>query len=174
MLLRSFSIKKTGIDSLQAFKSEIAEPIGMQYFSLDKCCYIYENEKSQYPAAEIRMSARDLLRFGLLYQREGAWLDQQIIPSSWTSESTTTYSILDEASGVGYGYMWETIQAGSPMAEVVGTGGFFHTGIGVQTVIVLPELKLVIVELLDTDAPGWNDPGEVGIQIGLAIINARD
>ena len=165
---------KTGIDSLQAFKTENADPIGMQDFSLDNCYYSYEYEKSQYPATQIRMSARDLLRFGVLYQRDGKWLDEQIIPSPWIAESTATYSIMDDESGVGYGYMWKTIPADSPISQVVGSSGFYHTGVGVQAVIVLPELKLVIVELMDTDVPGWVDPGEIGMQIGLEIINARD
>lgn len=68
--------QKTSLDSLQAFKEEIADPIGMQDFSLDNCHYQYEPEKSQHPAAQIRMSARDLIRFGILYQKNGSWMDQ--------------------------------------------------------------------------------------------------
>ena len=166
--------QKTGIDSLQAFKTEIADPIGMQDFSLDNCNYDHEYEKSQYPATQIRMSARDLLRFGVLYQRDGKWLDQQIIPSSWIAESTATYSVVDNDYGIGYGYMWNTIPADSLMAQMVRGSGFYHTGVGVQVVIVLPELKLVIVELMNTDAPDWDDLGEIGMQIGLEIINARN
>ncbi len=156
-------MQKTGIDSLQAFKTEIADPIGMQDFSLEDCYYSIESEKSQYPATQIRMSARDLLRFSVLYQKDGRWLDQQIIPSSWIEESTATYSIMDNESGIGYGYMWKTIPADSPVAQMVGSSGYYHTGVGVQVVIVLPESKLVIVELMDTDTPGWVDPGEIGM-----------
>jgi CubicO group peptidase (beta-lactamase class C family) len=166
--------QKTGIDSLEAFKSEIADPIGMEDFSLDNCHYSLEPEKSQYPATQIRMSARDLLRFGVLYQKDGEWLDQQIVPSWWIAESTATHSIVDVDSGIGYGYMWRTIPDGSSMAQMVGSSGYYHTGVGVQVVIVLPELKLVIVQLMDTDAPGWVDPEGAGMQIGLEIINARN
>lgn len=70
--------------------------------------------------------------------------------------------------------MWKTIPGGSPFAQMVGSSGYYHTGIGVQAVIILPELKLVLVELMDTDAPSWADPGEVGMQIGLEIIKARN
>ncbi len=72
--------QKTGVDSLEAFKSEIADPVGMEDFSLENCRYGYESEKSMFPAIQIRMSARDLLRFGVLFQQGGKWLDQQIIP----------------------------------------------------------------------------------------------
>jgi CubicO group peptidase (beta-lactamase class C family) len=165
--------QKTGIDSLEAFKSEIADSIDMEDFSLDNCHYSLEPEKSQYPAAQIRMSARDLLRFGVLYQKDGIWLGQQIVPSWWIAESTATHSVVDDDSGIGYGYMWRTIPDGSSMAHLVGSIGYYHTGVGVQVVIVLPELKLVIVQLMDTDTPGWVDPGDAGMQIGLEIINAR-
>jgi len=115
-----------------------------------------------------------MMRFGVLYQKRGDWLGQQIIPEAWITESTTSYSVLDSASGVGYGYMWKTIPAGSPIAQMVGTSGFFHTGVGVHALIILPELKLVIVERVNTDGPTWIDPGEAGMQLGLMIINAQN
>jgi len=165
--------QKTGLDIFEAFKNEIADPIGMEDFSTANCVYQYEPNKSSHPAYSFRMSARDMLRFGVLYQRGGAWLDRQIIPPAWITESTTTYSV-DSASGIGYGYMWRTIPAGSVIAQQVGTTGFYHTGVGVHALIVLPALKLVIVERVDTDGATWVDPGEAGMEIGLMIINARN
>lgn len=166
--------QKTGLDSLQAFKTEIADPIGMQDFSLTDCSYKFEPEKSRHPATQIRMSARDLIRFGVLYQQGGNWLGQQIIPPAWITESTASYSVVDSDSGVGYGYMWMTIPVGTPAAQMVGSSGFYHTGVGVQALIILPELKLVIVELMNTDVPTWVDLGEIGMQLGLEIINAHN
>ncbi len=86
--------QKTGLDSLQAFKTEIADPIGMQDFSLVDCSYQFEPEKSQHPATQFRMSARDLIRFGVLYQKDGDWFGQEIIPSDWITESTASYPLL--------------------------------------------------------------------------------
>src|SRR5688572_21648311 len=51
----------------------------------------------------LHMSARDLARLGVLYLRGGKWRDAQLIPSSWITESTRSYS--DVPTG-GYGYMW--------------------------------------------------------------------
>ncbi len=120
------------------------------------------------------MSARDLIRFGVLYQKDGDWFGQEIIPSDWITESTASYSVVDSDSGLGYGYMWNTIPADSPFAQMLGSSGFYHTGVGVQVVIILPELNLVIVELMNTDEPSWVDPGEIGMQIGFEIINAQN
>ena len=43
---------------------------------------------------------------------------------------------------------------------------------GVHALIILPEIKLVIVERYDTDV-SWTDPGDAGLELGLMIINAK-
>lgn len=166
--------QKTGADIFESFKNEIAGPIGMQDFSTALCGYQFELGKSQHPAYVMRMSARDMLRFGVLFQKGGSWLGRQVIPSSWITESTTSYSVIDSVSGLGYGYMWRTIPAGTPLAQMIGSSGFYHTGVGVHAVIILPAVKLVIVERVDTDGATWVDPGEAGMQLGLMIMNARN
>jgi len=118
------------------------------------------------------MSARDMARFGVLYRRNGSWMEQQIIPQAWIAESTTAYSIVDSVSGAGYGYMWNVIPPDGPFAAALGSSGYYHTGLGVHALVVLPDIKLVIVERLDTDGV-WVDPGDAGMHLGLMIINAR-
>jgi CubicO group peptidase (beta-lactamase class C family) len=164
--------QETGTKIFEEFKKRIADPLGMEDFSVENCYYQYEDSLSMYPAYSFRMSARDLARFGVLYQKNGVWKDIQIIPQDWIVESTTTFSILDSTLGVGYGYMWYTIPEGSAFAQLVGASGYYHTGIGVHIVIILPELKLVLVERYDTDGE-WTDPGDAGMELGLKIINSR-
>ncbi|MCW8812280.1 MAG: beta-lactamase family protein, partial [Chlorobium sp.] len=164
--------QETGTTIFEEFKSRIADPIGMEDFSVSNCNYQYEDSLSMHPAYSFRMSARDMARFGVLYQKNGNWKGNQIIPADWISESTTTYSILDSTAGIGYGYMWYTIPDGSATAQLIGASGFYHTGIGVHIVIILPELKLVLVERYDTDGV-WTDPGDAGMELGLMIINAK-
>ena len=164
--------QETGTGIFDEFKRRIADPLGMQDFSLQNCNYQYEHDLSMHPAYSFRMSTRDMARFGVLYQKTGAWKDTQIIPSSWIGESTTTFSVMDSTSGVGYGYLWMTIPEGSAYAELCGSPGYFHTGVGVHVLIVLPEQKLVIVQRYDTDGE-WVDPGDAGIELGLMVINAR-
>lgn len=164
--------QETNLDIFAAFRDEIAIPIGMQDFDIANCAHEYEPAKSEHPSYAFRMSARDMARFGVLYQRNGEWLGRRIVPAAWIDESTRTYSVVDSLSGIGYGYMWNTIPEQSPMAQIVGSAGYYHTGVGVHALIVLPALQLVIVERLDTDGP-WTDPGETGMQLGLMIIKAR-
>ncbi len=165
--------QKTGLDIYQAFKDEIGDPIGMQDFSLANCNYQLEPTRSDHPAYPFRMSARDMLRFGVLFQKGGAWLGQQIIPSAWITESTTSYSIMDSTYQVGYGYMWMIVSPGTPGADLFGNTGYFHTGAGVHLVVIMPPDQLVIVIRLNTDG-AWTDPGDpVQMQLIMMIVDAK-
>lgn len=164
--------QETGATIFEEFKRKVADPIGMEDFSVSNCYYQYEDSLSMHPAYSFRMSARDMARFGVLFQNNGNWKGNQIIPPDWITESTISYSILDSTMGIGYGYMWYTISDGSAFAQLIGASGFYHTGVGVHIVIVLPELKLVLVERYDTDGT-WTDPGEAGMELGLMIINSK-
>jgi CubicO group peptidase (beta-lactamase class C family) len=164
--------QETETEIFEEFKVKIADPVGMEDFSVENCYYQYELEKSMHPAYHFRMSARDMARFGVIYQNNGMWKDSRIIPNGWITESTTAYSIVDSTSGVAYGYMWNVFPEGSSVADMVGYPGYYHTGIGVHALVIVPELKLVVVERFDTDGD-WVDPGDVGMELGMMIINAR-
>jgi CubicO group peptidase (beta-lactamase class C family) len=127
-----------------------------------------------HPAFPFRMSARDMARFGALYQKNGIWNGQQIIPGNWIEESTSVYSLTDSTLGIGYGYMWRVYPEGSFVSDMIGGYKVFgHTGLGgVQALMIIPDLKLVIVERTDTD--GYFEDKETGMELGLMIINARN
>jgi CubicO group peptidase (beta-lactamase class C family) len=145
----------------------------MQDFSADNCEYQYEYDKSEHPAYPVRMSCRDLARFGVLYQHNGSWNGEQIIPAEWILESTSMQSVEDSTYGTGYGYMWKIYPKESLASQLLGGYGVYgHTGLGgVQTLIIIPELKLVIVERTNTDAPYVDK--ELGVELGLMIVNGR-
>jgi CubicO group peptidase (beta-lactamase class C family) len=166
--------KVTGARIFEAFKKEIADPIGMEDFSLDDCEYAYEERKSEHPAYAFRMTARDMARFGLLYVRKGNWNGRQIIPVDWVEKSTTAYSSVSEEMGVGYGFMWNVVKPGSAFSNMLfdGQGAFYHTGMGIHTLSVLPSQKLVYVYRYDTDGD-FQDPGEATIQLAAMIMKAR-
>lgn len=52
-----------------------------------------------------------------------------------------------------------TIPEGSAFAQMIGSSGYYHTGVGVHFVMILPDLKLVIVQRYDTDGTRV-DPGD--------------
>jgi CubicO group peptidase (beta-lactamase class C family) len=161
----------TGADIFGEFKKRIADPIGMQDFDVESCSYEYENERSRHPAYVFRMSARDLARFGILYQQRGMWRGERIIPDAWIAESGTTYSVVDSTLGAGFGYMWGTILDGGIMSKLLGGSGLFFSGIGVHSVVIINELKLVLVLRFDTDGD-WTPPAAGTSGKLYAMINA--
>jgi CubicO group peptidase (beta-lactamase class C family) len=164
--------QETGEGIFNAFKEHIADVVGMEDFRIDNCTYHYEWDKSMHPAYPFKMSARDLARFGILYQKLGNWKGNQIIPEAWIDESTMAYSVADEAAGFGYGYMWGIILEGGEIEQEIGYTGFFHTGGGAQVLLIIPDIKLVIVALFDTDGldENWDDAGP---ELVSMILDAR-
>jgi CubicO group peptidase (beta-lactamase class C family) len=137
--------KCTGKGVFEAFEEEIARPLGMEDFTTADCANVFERSKSRHPAYFFRMSTRDMARFGLLYQRYGEWEGRRIVPAEWIRESTTVYPV-ENAGEDPYGYLWRVIP------EQAGVGhGFYHSGLGVHLLAVLPERKLVLVHRVDTD-----------------------
>jgi len=132
----------TGRDVFEAFAETIAHPIGMEDFRVTDGFYYLEPAKSVHPGYPLRMSTRDLARFGLLFARGGRWGSQQVIPDEWVVESTRAHSEIDvrKEYGTGYGYMW----------WVDGTRGFSARGYGGHVLAVYPDLDLVLVVRADT------------------------
>ncbi len=139
--------RATGNGIYDALDRLIAQPIGMQDYRPSDGQY-FNGADSIYRAYPIRMSARDLARFALLYLRGGNWGGQQIVPADWVRESTKPYSTTE--SGRGYGYLWWTAPpagAGAGLPE----GTFFALGNGGQSAFIIPSRDLVIVSRADRD-----------------------
>lgn len=142
-----------GKDLYQLFAERLARPIGMEDIDPSRDgLEVFEPSKSRLPAHTIRISARDLARFGELIRNGGKWGAQQVIPAAWIARSTTAISDLGE--GAGYGLLWWTYAQGSlgdrypvlskhQMILARGTGG--------QGLFIIPALDLVVVHRGDTD-----------------------
>jgi CubicO group peptidase (beta-lactamase class C family) len=161
--------QETGEENIyQAFKTRIADPIGMQDYPIEDLEYVYE-PYSMHPYYGFRMSARDLARFALLFLREGRWQDQQIIPADWVQESTATYSQTGPDSG--YGYMWWTGVKGGLFPNVeVKEHSYYASGWGGQKAIVLPYRNLVVVHRVNTDEYTKSvDTTQIGLLLWLIL-----
>ena len=162
--------QETGAGIFEAFKREIADPIGMEDFEVADGTYVHEPEKSQHPAYPFRMTARDLARFGVLFQQNGMWAGRQIIPPSWITASWTPYGMDDPDLRLAYGLMWGIMLADSPL----GFGpAYLHGGLALQYVIIWPQDRLVFVHLVDTDRPWGTTSDQIG-QLFSLVLAARD
>jgi CubicO group peptidase (beta-lactamase class C family) len=137
----------TGTGIYDALDQRIAKPIGMQDYRPSDGQY-FTGPDSIHRAYPIRMSARDLARFCLLYLHKGAWGGRQIVPAAWVAESTRASS--DAGRGRGYGYLWWTAPP-EPHPGLLGEGWFTALGAGGQYGFVKPALDLVVVLRVDRD-----------------------
>ncbi|MCP3874575.1 MAG: serine hydrolase [Desulfobacteraceae bacterium] len=138
---------RTGEDIFKAFDNEIAKPIGMKDFVPSDGTYVVEENRSIHPSYFFRMSSRDLALFGELYINGGAWNGQQIVPIAWIDESTLIRPV-ENPGGDPYGYLWRIVP------DEIGYGhAYYHTGLGVHLLFVIPDHSLVIVHRVDTDIP---------------------
>jgi CubicO group peptidase (beta-lactamase class C family) len=140
----------TGAGIFEALYRQIATPIGMQDYKPQDGSYV-RGAASIHPAYAIRMSARDLARFALLYLHKGNWAGRQIVPEAWVEESTRGYS--RSIFGQGYGYLWWTDPFDGAIARTVTlpAGNFAALGAGGQYALVIPTLDLVLVHRVDRD-----------------------
>ncbi|AUC98861.1 serine hydrolase [Bradyrhizobium sp. SK17] len=144
-----------------AIDDRIARPIGMQDYQPGDGEYV-RGAASDHPAYPIRMSARDLARFALLYLHGGRWKDRQVVPGAWVRESTEAYSpaFATLGPGLGYGYLWWIgfpSDMGAPTVKVP-TGTFEAIGAEGQYAFVIPAYDLVIVHRINSDVPHRPEP----------------
>jgi CubicO group peptidase (beta-lactamase class C family) len=138
---------RTGLTVAEAFKSGIAERIGLEDISPASSYYIYEPKLSQHRAAMFRMSARDMARLGQLYLANGEWQGKRVLPADWVERITKDHvSTGDPGLLAGHGYLWwiPGKETGLP------AGSFFALGLGFQAIVVVPAWRTVIVHQADT------------------------
>jgi CubicO group peptidase (beta-lactamase class C family) len=94
------------------------------------------------------LSGRDMLKVGQMYMDDGRWNGQQIVSSEWVAASIQPYTELAwtepdtrDWKVDGYGYQW---WAGHFEHNGQLLSSFAARGWGQQTLMVIPELELVI------------------------------
>ena len=145
------------------FKKRIADPIGMDRAKWDwgdfgKIDGIVVNGGSGNSNKHIKISARELARFGHLFLNRGKWKNKQLISASWVDIATKAHvpapiplETLSGADGRGvYGYNWwvngikpngKRYWPGAPL------GTYAASGYNNNDMFVIPEWKMVIVRL---------------------------
>ncbi|MEO8514805.1 MAG: serine hydrolase [Ignavibacteria bacterium] len=136
--------QQTGERFFTAFRKKIASPLQMEEFRLTDGYYYLEEGFSIHSAYPLRMSARDLARFGLLYLNNGKWKNKQVIPENWIKRSTKAYSF-DNDVNEGFGFMWFISN------DFSGKGKMFSSlGNGGQCISILPGEDLIFIHRVNT------------------------
>jgi CubicO group peptidase (beta-lactamase class C family) len=166
-VLGSIFQQETGLNLFKAFNESLAKPLQMEDFRpLDGRFWRDSSASTIYPKYDIKMSARDLARFGVLYCTDGIWDHTRILSQDWIKESFTPYSTMDHPTyKESYGYLWwiQMLDDTIPMYSALGWGG--------HIVVVVPKYDLVLVKRHDTFGGNGGDT-KSGMYI-RNIINAR-
>ncbi|MBP2001645.1 CubicO group peptidase (beta-lactamase class C family) [Paenibacillus shirakamiensis] len=98
----------------------------------------------------LRLTSRDMAKFGLLYLNHGIWNKSQILDSKWVHNSFTSYS--EDFHGFGkYGFQWwNSKEDGVPFSYAHGHGG--------QQIIVIPSYKAVVIFTSESQVRRWKNP----------------
>lgn len=97
--------------------------------------------------SNINMTPQDFAQFGLLYLRGGEWDGTQIVPEAWVD-----YARLPFADAPTYGAHWWV--TGS---EDGNHAAFAANGFGGQSIVIVPELDLVVVVLANVQDASADD-----------------
>jgi CubicO group peptidase (beta-lactamase class C family) len=148
--------KVTGKSTAATFDEWFARPLAMQEFAPDSCSEAPE-DMSVHPAYRLRISARDLARYGLLYLRLGMWEDTELLPPGWITDSirpqakaTAPY----DGAAAAFGRLWwighEGDMDGRPWYAAL--GGMGHV------LAIIPSDDVVIVHrnLDHLGVPTWD------------------
>src|SRR5688500_7780977 len=99
-------------------------------------------------SSQVWTTARDLARLGLLYQNDGIWNGERILPPGWGGY-VSRHGPAQPASGYGYGATFWTF----PTAAGLPTDAYIAQGNRGQYLAIIPSRRIVVVRR------GYDGPG---------------
>jgi CubicO group peptidase (beta-lactamase class C family) len=163
--------RRTGKQIFEEVKARLAGPLQMEDFRVEDGQY-FTGPDSIHRAYPMRMTARDLARFGLLFLNEGRWRGQPLVPADWVRASVRSYS--DAGPAGGYGYLWWVAVGGRHLPGIqLEDGSYSARGAGGHYIVVIPRRALVIVHRVNTDLPGAGVGGEDFGRLVQLILDAK-
>lgn len=166
-VLNTIFKNETGINVIEAFYNSIVLPLGMEDFRKADCkLWLDYTINTIHPKLDIRISSRDLARFGVLYCNHGVWNEQQIISENWIQKSFKPYSLIDYGNySESYGFMWWIEKLNDEITIYSGRGWGGHV------LTIIPSMEIVMVKRHDTYKSNGGD-GWTGNYV-KAILNAK-
>jgi CubicO group peptidase (beta-lactamase class C family) len=150
-LLAAALTRLLGTGLLDFGREELFGPAGIAVARWDT-----DPQDVNFGGSEMFLTAREMLKLGVLYARQGRVGDRQVVPAAWVAESMRQHYVVEAPAYramvpglTGYGYLWWLRRsAGHEMVGALGLGG--------QFVLLIPSLDLVIAgtSALDARNPG--------------------
>jgi CubicO group peptidase (beta-lactamase class C family) len=128
--------RRSGMEILEFAYRNLFEPLGIR-----RAYWMgIRGENKPSCAGGLKLTSRDLARYGYLYLREGAWEGKQVIPAEWVRESLQGHFVTNDGMEIGRGYCWGKAKSLEGLHNI-----FFTSGTGGQYVIVIPDLDTVVI-----------------------------
>ena len=115
-------------------------PLGM-----DRWSWPTDPEGHHWGCGDLELTARDMLKLGLLYLHGGMWNGTRVVDESFVRTATSPLLEGGPPEFCGYGLLWGVADRASPPH-------FLACGHGGQYIVVVPELDLVVVTMADAYA----------------------
>ncbi|KPK14718.1 MAG: hypothetical protein AMJ62_11940 [Myxococcales bacterium SG8_38] len=131
-LLSAMITKATGRRALDFARDVLFEPLGIR-----EAKWPDDPQGISRGWGDLQLHPRDMARIGLLFLREGAWNDVQVVSKEWVREAVR-HQVTAETDGTGYGYQWWVLAG-------VFEGIYEARGRGGQAIIVWPDKDVVAV-----------------------------
>jgi len=142
-------------------KEKLFDPLGIDRFEFPAMANGLLNF-----AWGLRLTPRDMAKFGMLYLNDGRWGEKQIIPAEWVKASLEPHRELSAFPPLrGYGYQWWLMRFESQensiwVPHARGTGG--------QRIFILRPFNMVIVITAGT----WDIPvGDRELRVDQVLID---
>ena len=134
-------------------RESLFRPLGIDHFTLE-----LDGARNFVGSSYIYLTARDYLKFGILYLRKGRWAGQSIVSEKWVHDATspgTPFSTLrldNDPAGRAYGLgFWLNQPVGPAQIGVAHSSlppdAFYAKGYEGQYILVIPSEETVVVRL---------------------------
>jgi CubicO group peptidase (beta-lactamase class C family) len=138
--------KVSGVRADSFAMDNLFDPLG-----IDQFYWPIDDEGVAFGGSGVRLTPRDMARFGYLYLKNGTWDGTQIIPETWVEASQQKHMMRKSIPDNYYGYQFWVSDYDTYSA--VGYGG--------QWITIVPEHKLVVVfnnRFTEGDDLQWTTP----------------
>ncbi|MGY5876421.1 MAG: serine hydrolase [Candidatus Thorarchaeota archaeon] len=123
----------SGMDTLDFANEFLFGPLNITQIS-----WLNDLQSTPYGGHGLRLTRRDMAKFGYLYLNNGTWDGQQILPVNWTDWSSYSHKNVPDSTFT-YGYQW----------WIMPDGIYSARGLYGQKIYVLPEYDTVVVFTAD-------------------------
>jgi CubicO group peptidase (beta-lactamase class C family) len=124
-LLAAVIKKTTGLHIDDFAEQYLFGPLEISVFEWTK----FPQTEMPAAASGLRLTSRDLLKFGMLYAQKGQWKGKQLLSEDWVGESIKSHIMFGRNNNVGYGYQFWVLDGNTiadnqnhPIVAAVGNG----------------------------------------------------